>query len=273
MAFGIPNNSRDFFIGQAELRVGPQSMANKLTQADNVGLIDNVFVRFTPTSVDLKGGLPKVLYDTAITEFGVTIEGRAYEYSRKNLKLMVNEGVDASPPAKVSGLLTAPSPLGDTTIDTDIPFASVTINDLFTIYPAASPEKVSMVKATAIANTGGNATITIDNTKTPLLFAYATGDAIYRNNSIPIGKSVITNYFAVEVWGINHANGKPIAYKCWKAAISTGLEWGFTSDNFASTPLTFKVLQPGVEEYGIGGDLLHLDGIIPNHPYGMIVHE
>lgn len=272
MAIGVQQTSK-FHIGEAEIRIGPLSSANKLKQSDSVGLIQGATVSFTQETVDLEGGLPKRLVDTAIVKQVATINAQVFEYSRKNIRVMLGEGIEASPPAALAGTMqvgaTATSS-GTTTLQTSIPFASVAVGELYVLYNVGSPEKVSVVRVSAVANdTFGNADITIDNTKTPLLFDVALNDPIFRANQVGVGKSNATSYFALDVIGMEHSTGNPVGFKFWKAAVASGLEYGFQADNFAVTQLSFKVLAPAAIEYGTGQPLVHLADIVPSHPYGM----
>ena len=101
---GAPVTSK-FPIGTAELRVGPLTKAGRLTQANSVGLVDQATVEVTQNSVDLKGGFPQLLIDTAIIDQEATISATLRESSRRNIKIMLGEGLDASAPTDVSSLI------------------------------------------------------------------------------------------------------------------------------------------------------------------------
>jgi len=187
---------------------------------------------------------------------------------------MINEGTEApgsvTEYAGTAAETATVSGVGTTDFDTTIALADVTVGDLLVIYSPTNPQNVSVVQVTAKAAAAvpANANVQIDNTKTPLLFNVAIGDIIYKANQIGLGNASATNYFAVQVLGLDHSTGRPVGFNFWKAAISGGLEYSFSSDNFASTPLTFKVLQPSAAEYGVGGPLNHVSGLMANHPYG-----
>lgn len=271
MSIGTPVTSK-FHIGQGELRIGAQTLANKLTQTHSVGLLQDINVNFEAQSVDLEGGLPKTLVDTAITRFVCTINANAYEYSRKNIRVMLAEGTEGTV-VEYDGSLEVASTTASTTLETNLPYADVVVGDLLVMYPTAEPEKVSVVRVTAKADRGGGnageAQITIDATETPTLFNYDVGTLIFKANQIGLGNSTATNYFSAQVVGLEHSTGRPIGFNFWKVAIAGGLNYTFGSDNFASTPITFKVLKPATSEYGVGGALVHLADIVPTHPYGM----
>ena len=270
--------SNKFHIGNAEVRIGPLTSANKLTQANSVGLLQSAIVNFQQESVDLEGGLPKTLIDTVITKTNVSITAQAYEYSRRNIRAMVNEGSEA--PGSVteySGAVAVDYTVGITTtevIETTLLMTDVTVGDMLVFYPVGSPEKLSVVKVTAkVARNSPNATmakVTIDGTATPLLFDAPATTIIYKANEIGLGNTTATNYFSISVIGLEHNSGRPTGFNFWKCAVSGGMEYSFSNDNFAVTPLTFKVLQPAASEYAIAGSLAHLAGIIGSHPYGMM---
>ena len=89
---GSPRTTK-FSIGTAELRIGPLLEAMKLKQENSIGLIDNATVEVSQESVDLTGGFPKVLVDTAVVSQESSITATLREYSRRNLQVMLGEGV------------------------------------------------------------------------------------------------------------------------------------------------------------------------------------
>ncbi len=268
--------STNFQIGSPEIRIGALTDANKLKQDNSIGLLQSATVNFNQTSVDLEGGLPKTLIDTAITGNSVTINAQAYEYSRKNLRVMLNEGIEtAGSVTEAAGTVTAgvaASGVGTSDFETDILLADISVGDLLVVYGDGKPENMSVVVVTAVAAGTvdvAKAKVTIDNTKTPLLFNAAVGDHVYKANQIGLGASSKTNYFSADVISVDHKSGKPTGFKFWKVAVGGGLDYSYSNDNFAVTPVTFKVLQPSAADYAAGGELEHLAGIIPAHPYGM----
>jgi len=272
---GMPVTNK-FHIGNAEIRMGPMTLANQLTQSNSLGLLQSATVNFNQESVDLEGGLPKTLIDTVITRTNVTIDAQAYEYSRRNIRVMINEGTELVAPTTYDGAVAVSYTKGTTAneiIETDILLADVTIGDMIVFHNVGAPEKVSVVvvkdKAARDAPNALMAKITVDGTKTPLLFDAPVGTLIYKANEIGIGNSTETNYFTVDVIGLEHNSGRPVGFKFWKVAVSGGMQYAFSNDNWAVTPMTFKVLQPAIAEYEVGGDLDHLADLIPTHPYGM----
>jgi hypothetical protein len=260
-----------FEIGTAEVRVGPLSMANKLTQAYSVGLIDSVSVEVSQDTVTLEGGFPRRTVDSAIVRQNASITCQAHEYSRRNLKVQLGEGIDASPPVDFETLLVSNEALGATVItvttgDGD-EFAE---DDIIVIYPDGQPEKVSVCRVASVD--GDNVTL---DSGTPTLFAYdGTVDTIkiFLGHSVAIGGSPATQYFAVSVISQERGrDGRPRVWNFWKASVASGLSFSTNAENFAGTELKFNALQPAVSEYSSGGDLFHLANIIPTHPVGMLI--
>jgi len=265
MAIGSAVTNK-FHIGSAEVRIGALAEANQLTPAHSVGLLQSAVVNFNQESVDLEGGLPKTLIDTVITKTNVTVTAQAYEYSRKNIRVMVNEGTEAagSVTAYESTLTAQATPASNS-----LTFTTMTvtpqIGDMVVCYPAGEPEKISILRVTG----GTTGSVSFDPTKTPLLFTLPIGSVVYKANQIGLGNTTKTNYFSLDVVGLEHSTERPTGFKFWKCAISGGMEYSYSNDNFAVTPLTFKVLQPSAADYSAGGNLAHLADVIPGHPLGM----
>ena len=89
---GAPSTNK-FNIGTAEVRIGPMASANKLTQSHSIGLVDNATVEITQNSVDLLGGFPQVLVDTAVISQEATMTATLREFSQRNFNVLIGEGV------------------------------------------------------------------------------------------------------------------------------------------------------------------------------------
>lgn len=267
MKIGSPRTNK-FKIGTAEVRVGPLSLAGQLTQAHSIGLLDNVTVEVTQESLDLEGGFPKVPVDTAIVKQSAAVNATLREYSRRNLRLMMGAGVEATGPVGVSSLLTADETSGAVALDvTAGTGTNFVVGSLVVIYSLLAPEKVSVCLVTAVA-----ANIVTLSADTPTLFDYSgtTNDAvIFTANPVSIGNITNANYVSVQVLQQERATGRPIGYNFWKAAISSGLSDGSNADDFASTELGLKILVPAASEYAVSGVMDHLAAVIPDYPLGM----
>lgn len=274
MAFGSAVSNK-FQIGTSEIRIGALSMANKLTKANSVGLLQSAAVNFQQDSVDLEGGFPKMLIDTAIVKTNITIESQAYEYSRKNIRVMLSENVEADGSVtEATGFLTTVpvvTTVTASTFDSSLLLASVKAGDLLVVYPVGKPEDLSIIKVTAVgaaSTVATNAKITYDGSITPLLFPGSVGSIVFKANQVGLGHSITTNYFTLDILGAD-SKGNPKGFKFWKCAVSGGLNYSFSNDSYAVTPLNFKVIAPSAAEYAVGGELESLSSIIPAHPYGM----
>lgn len=257
-----------YAIGTAELRIGALADANKLTQSNSVGLIDQATLEVTQNSVDLLGGFPQVIVDTAITSQEASITATLREYSHKNFNLLVGEGVVASI-ADVNSLIVDDQLAGATTVDVTaaegVLFAA---GDLVQIYTDGFNENVSLCRIDSVAVD----TLTLD-AGTPLLFdVNGTTDTVYIYNieQVPIGAISQTNYFSVQLVQTERSTGRPLTFNFWKGAIGAGMNYGTNATDFASTDLNVKLLQPAASEYAVGADMEHLANIIPTNPTGLI---
>ena len=265
--------TRKFSIGTAEMRIGAMTAAMGLKQSDSIGLLDNVTVEVTQESVDLNGGFPKVLVDTAIISQEAQITATLREYSRRNMQVLLGDGVQASVVDSASTITTdETSDIGPFTIAADEGFVD---DDIVVIYPEARPEELTVARIETVTT---GTTITL-HTGTPMLFDYpGTTETIhiFKAHQVSIGNIEQTNYFACQVLQLERATGRPIGFDFWKATVASGMTYATNAEDFASTELVVKLLQPSAEEYSATGDLLHIsdiiagtDGVAQKHPTGM----
>ncbi len=257
-----------FAIGTAELRIGALSAANKLTQANSVGLIDQATLEVTQTSVDLLGGFPKVIADTAIVSQEASITATLREYARRNFNLLVGEGAVAAV-TDTNSMVVSDEIVGATSVDVTIfEGANFSAGDLVQIYTSGANADVSLCRVASIAAD----TLTLDS-DTPLLHAVnGTTETvyIYKIEEVAIGAITQTAYFSVQLVQTERSTGRPLTFNFWKGAIGAGLTYATNADDFASTELNIKLLQPSALEYGTGAALEHLANIIPSNPTGLI---
>ena len=269
MALGAPQTNK-YKIGTAEVRVGVLTNANKLTQAFSVGLLDNVTVEVAQTSVDLKGGFPKFLADTAIVDQEVSVTATLREYSRRNMRLMLGEGVGGTEPVDDQSLAVTDEAAAATSFDvTASEGTKFAADDIIVVFTQGVPEAVSVCRVESVATD----TITLD-ADTPLLHAIAgTTETVNVVLGFPVavGGVAQTNYFTMDVIQAERATGRPLMWKFWKCALSGGLNDQSNADDFASAEFQAKALTPAASEYAAGGDLLHLADIIPTNPTGMYI--
>ena len=268
---GAPATTK-FQIGTAEVRVGPLDSALRLTQAHSIGLIDNVTVEIAQDSVDLEGGFPRSPVDTAIVRRNGTVTATLREYSRRNIKLMMGEGViSGAEPVDESTLIVTNLAAAGASFDVSGGDGTMFVTgDLWVIYPAGRPEEITVVRVLSVATD----TVTLD-ADTPALHNYdGTSETIniYHSRSVGIGAVQTTNYFAVEVLQVERKTGRPVGFQIWKATTASGMTLGSNAEDFASNDLALKVLEPAASDYAAGGDLVHLDDIIPLHPQGLMFY-
>lgn len=262
MALGSPVTNK-FQIGTAEFRVGALTSAMKLTQAHSIGLVDSVSMSIAQESVDLEGSFPKQLMDTAIVRQTVEISVVLREYSRRNLKIAIGDGV-ATAVTDISTTAASPATAGTTSLSVQTGLgASFTAGDLVVTYKTGAPENVQIMRVQSISTD----TLTLD-TDTPLIFDVASSDPVFIAKQVALGAVSQTNYMSAMVIQKENSTGRPIVWNFWKAAISGNLDYATNADDFASTTTTFKCLQPAAAEYGVGKPLAHLADIIPSHPIG-----
>lgn len=254
--------TKKFSIGTSELRVAPLANAGKLGSTHSVGLVDQVTVEVAAESVDLNGGFPRTLYDTAIVSQSMSIRGTLREYSRRNMKMLLGQGVAASDAADVATTVSANALLGATTLMVaDI--AGLAQGDLIGIYPDGFPEQITVAQIAATAV--GQLTLSSD---TPTMQAYVSGAKVFKFQLVSIGNMNQTNYFSAMVVQAERSTGRPVIFNAWKAAIASGMNVANNSSDFASTELNLKVLQPAETEYSVGQPLAPMAGRIAASPLG-----
>lgn len=268
---GAPQTTK-FQIGTAEVRIGPMASAMRLTQAHSVGLIDNVTVEIAQDSVDLEGGFPRSPVDTAIVRRNGTITATLREYSRKNIKIMMGEGVAAgAEPADAKSLIVTNLATAGASFDVSGGDGGLFVTgELWVIYPEGRPEEITVVRVLSVTTD----TVTLD-ADTPALHDYdGTSETIniYKAQEVGIGAVQTTNYFACQVLQVERKTGRPVGFELWKATIASGMTLGSNAEDFASNELQIKLLDPAATEYGAGGDLLHLADVIPTHPQGLMFY-
>jgi len=240
-----------------------------LTQAHSVGLIDNATVDVSQESVDLLGGFPKVLVDTAVVSQESSITATLREYSRRNLKLLLAEGVGdiTAEPADVSTTIDTGTITAGSTALTVVSETGFAQGDVAVIFGAtdATLAEVTVGRVESVAAQ----TITLD-ADTPTLHDYAVGSVVYLANHVAIGAITQTQYFSATIYQVERSSGRPIGFNFWKGSIGAGMTFSTNAEDFASTELNVKLLQPAATEYATAPDpLYHLRDLIPTNPTGM----
>lgn len=269
---GAPSTNK-FNIGTAEVRIGPLASANALTQAHSIGLVDNATVEITQNSVDLLGGFPQVLVDTAVISQEASMTATMREFSQRNFNVLIGEGVGDYVSDNASLTTAVDLTAADTSLVTAADMTAHATNpliagDIITIFQVGQPELVTIAIVSAVTTTA----VTLD-ANTPILedMSGTGGDTIsvFKSNQSAIGAITQTNYFACQLVQSERSTGRPVTWNFWKGAVSAGLSYATDATDFASTELQVKMLQPAASEYGTGGSLEHLADIIPTNPTGL----
>lgn len=259
-------SSNSFSIGVAELRIGVLNKAGKLTQAESVGLIDDATATISQTTVELKGGFPRTLQASAITEQLGTVTATLREYSRRNLSILLGAGVTAAV-TDTATTITADVATSATSLTvatgTGTPFAA---GDVVVIYQTGKPETVSIVKLTNAA--ANSLTIEANSIATALVVADGVIH-VYKANQIALGAVDKVNYFSASLIQ-QGADGRPKVWNFWKASTGGNLDYATNATDFASTKLELKILQPSIEDVAVSGGLYSQASLISAHPLGIL---
>lgn len=262
-------SSNEFSIGTAEVRVGPLTEAGRLAQARSVGLVDNVTISFATASVDLKGGFPQQIVDTAITEQTGSIKVTAREFSRRNLDLMLGNAISAAAVDAKSKLVNTANVAAAATSLTLVTGggASFDVDDVIVIYPEGRPEDVTVSQISAISTDTltlktGMGTVVAYNALTESTLDFH----VFKAHGIAAGNVTRTNYFSVMLLQQKNNTGRPAIWTIWKAANSGSMEQGTSATDYASLSMEMKILQPTLSDVGVGGDLNNMASLISMYP-------
>lgn len=173
------------------------------------------------------------------------------------------------------GVLTAGLAVGTSNpvMATSIPAAQVAVGHVLATYPMGNPGNLTIMQVLSVTASGNGSNITCSVGGSGLLFTASAGDVIYRVDEIGLGANTQTQYFALDVISLDHSNGRPTGFRFWKAAVSSGLDFSYSSDNFGTTPLSFKILKPSDLDIqtSLSGMATMINGSATSqaHPYGM----
>jgi hypothetical protein len=268
MALGSPK-TRKALIGTFDLRIGPQTLAGKLTADHSVGIIDQVKLDLQMDSVDLMSGFPQKPVDTAITKFVTGFTATLRESSRRNLNVLLGNGLFAYDAANLDVSTSVTVPVGGlTTAATALTIAapatgSFAAGDTVVIYDVANPGNVTI---SVIATLVGTAVTLQANLGLAADIPAGASVRIYKAQTIAGGNITGVNYFAAQLIRLDRGTSRPVGFNFWKTAISSGLSLSASVTEFASLELQLKALEPAASEYATGANLAHLATIIPGNP-------
>jgi hypothetical protein len=268
-----------FAYGAFEVRLGPLYLAGRLSQANSIGLCDDMSTDIAVNTTDLKGGAPQVIYDTAITGTEGTVTVTTREQSRYNLGLQAGNGALAAAVDFISTLKSASGAGGDLDLTATgfvvnlVAAKQILAGDILTIWKAGYPESVSVVKVTAAAgNAGADQTITIGTTSVPgglansnnLSVVYSAADIaaglikVAKQAPVQLGNVDAVHYFSAAIIQVDRPTQRPRPINIWKCTIGSGFKVSGGGTEFGSNQLILKVLPPTIAEVASGGVLEHI---------------
>ncbi len=164
MAYSLGNAvTNHFLIGTFELRIGPLSQAGRLSSAQSVGLAEAFNLNSQINTTTLSASYPRRVVDSAVTSslssFGVTLR----EYSARNLRMLMGEGVSEYSDA---GGFTATAAVGSTVFvgSEKIAFPSLGSDSYASIPLGFDLDKESSEDTAISISTTGKAFILASNT-------------------------------------------------------------------------------------------------------------
>lgn len=256
----------NFSIGVAEVRLGTMQNAGKLAQSNSIGLVDDASVSIAQESVDLEGGFPRKLVASAVTRQTGTVSATFREYSRRNMNIILGNGIPAAV-TEVSTTITADVLIGATTIAV-ADSAGFAVGDIVAIYQEGKPESVSVVKVTGVDTVDPDGLSFAANSLTQAYSVAAGTIKVYKANPIKIGAVSQINYFSASLIQMG-ASGDPVVWNFWKCAIGGNMDYQTNAEDFASSTMEIKILEPAAADYAVGGPLEHAATLIADHPMGM----
>lgn len=265
MALGSPMTDK-FPIGTAEIRLAPLEKALAHMPSDSIGVLDDVTISITNTSVNRSAGFPQRVVATAITEQTVTISGTVGEYSRRNIQTLTGEAPEA-PVADAMAILAAPATAGSTSLELATGSgANFAANQVICIYVEGRPELLTVAVIDSITDD----TITLKS-HTPLLHAFqANVTRVYAAQ--PIGKAITkTEYFSAQVIQSQFSDGRPLPWNFWKVSVTSGLEMALNPTDFSTTTMELTAQEPTAADFQVGGPLAHVSDLIVEYPTYMAV--
>lgn len=269
--------SRKFAIGTSELRIGPLSSAGKLTQDYTVGLVDSVVLSVEQTVVDLKGGFPQTIMDSAVSEQSAQITATCREFSRRNLGIMLNQGLayvsdNDTNDAKTTLSADAAASASTITLTATTGFtAGLAITTAWggwiSIYNPASLGSCIITRITSVDTQSKVATL---DAAFPLPEAFPSGSVVAKLAPVIVGNVTSVPYFSAQLVSLDRASGRPRIWNLWKVANGSGLSLSQGVTDFGTTEMVLKVLQPSIVDYStVTSPLYHIRNLIEKYPMGI----
>jgi hypothetical protein len=223
-------------------------------------------------------GFPQMPADTAITSYVTSITATMREYSRRNLNVLLGNGVfDPDAKADVIGntIVTTSAVAKGATSLTAASAVTLSKGDIIVVYSTTRPERVSICRIGS--DVTSSATLALD-TSTPVVAntadtnAFEKGEVVkwYKSPIVSVGNITTIPYFSVQLLSTDRGTSATTGFNFWKATMGAGMRLNMSPAEFASSDLELKFLMPASSEYASGGDLEHMASIIAANPVGMM---
>lgn len=225
-----------FLFGAPELRVGPLSEAGVLTQAHSLGVIEDAGLTYTREFTEKRGGPGNPVLARGISSSDAMITGSISELTRRNLSLLVGDGIASDADRDLLTTITAVAAIGDTTISVAAVSQGATnlaTGDILNIYPVGRPEHIQSVTITSIAAL----VITIDQ---PLIYALVALDMVSLAVATGIGAVCGESYITVQLVS-TLTSGTPFLVHGWYGSITSGLELSTNNSSFSTSSLEISL--------------------------------
>ncbi|WP_019865134.1 hypothetical protein [Methylovulum miyakonense] len=282
MAIGSPKTAKAF-IGTCEVRVGTLAQAGLLTSDHSVGYVDNVKLDIQSDTADLKAGFAPVLFDSAVTSTVTGFTGTLQESSRRNLNLLMSNGVadyDALS-TDVGGTVANTSlTIGDNTGLHLVGPSGFTLaaGDMIVMYQVDDPSRMCICSVdtfTAPVSPAVYAVIDV-SADTPFVgpasgsVAFAAGSTVkwYKAKVTSGGHDVyVPSYYSMQLIQLNRPTGRPVVFNFWKNFIVPSLSLTLGASDWSKFDMQVKSLRPYDLDYtDAASALYHVRDRIASRP-------
>lgn len=221
----------NFVLAAATLMLGPMADLLDLVPATHsLGLVKNVKMKSDPAFKELtQGVLNKVVYSVR-TGSQTMISAEVYEYTKRNIEygLALNAGVN-SVPTVTSTTVSTPTTASATTM-TVTSATGIVANDWIAIVDATQADKVYHRRVTNVSTN----VLTVSPALPAVILP--TGTIVRKVTQSAVGDGDIgQQFFSAKIIG-NTADGLPVALLFPKVRVTSGLDFTFSTEDFASMP-------------------------------------
>lgn len=220
-----------FMLGSASIMLGPVADLMILEHSHSIGLVKNVTLKTAPSFTELMQGIKNTLVYSVMTGNDITIEGEVFEFTGRNMTYAA--GLDGSAivtPAtatkNLSGVVAS-----STTIT--IVITGFTVGDKVMVQMGADDQV--MIRTVSAAATG---TLTL-GLALPSTYTVGATVKVSKCNQIALGSQADQPFLSCKIVG-TMANGEEAVILVPKVRITSGLNYGFATDNFGNIPMAMK---------------------------------